>query len=85
MALESTQPITAISISNLPGGKGWPERKADLRNDGNYLRNHAVSQHTTPQCESARSRVQFTGHQIPTLSGADVPRNRLYPDTTDEQ
>jgi hypothetical protein len=29
MALESTQPLTEMSIRNLPGGKGRPVRKAD--------------------------------------------------------
>jgi hypothetical protein len=29
MALGSTQPLTEISIGNLPEGKGWPARKAD--------------------------------------------------------
>jgi hypothetical protein len=29
MALGSTQPLTEISTRNLPGGKGWPARKAD--------------------------------------------------------
>jgi hypothetical protein len=29
MALESTQPLTAMSARNLPGGKGWPAHKAD--------------------------------------------------------
>jgi hypothetical protein len=30
MALGSTQPVTEMSTRNLPGGKGRPERKADL-------------------------------------------------------
>jgi hypothetical protein len=30
MALESTQPLTEMSIRNLPGGKGRSERKADI-------------------------------------------------------
>jgi hypothetical protein len=29
MALKSTQPLTEISIMNLPEGKGRPERKAE--------------------------------------------------------
>jgi hypothetical protein len=29
MALGSTQPLTKMSIRNLPGGKGRPARKAD--------------------------------------------------------
>jgi hypothetical protein len=29
MALESTQPLTKMSTSNIPGGKGRPARKAD--------------------------------------------------------
>jgi hypothetical protein len=29
MALGSTQPLTEMSIRNLPGGKGRPTRKAD--------------------------------------------------------
>jgi hypothetical protein len=29
MALGSTQPLTEISTSDLPGGKGRPARKAD--------------------------------------------------------
>jgi hypothetical protein len=29
MALLLTQPLTEMSTSNLPGGKGWPARKAD--------------------------------------------------------
>jgi hypothetical protein len=29
MALGSTQSLTEMSTSNLPGGKGWPVRKAD--------------------------------------------------------
>jgi hypothetical protein len=29
MALGSTQPLTEMSISNLPGGKGRPARKID--------------------------------------------------------
>jgi hypothetical protein len=29
MALGSTQPLTEMSTSNLPGGKGRPERTAD--------------------------------------------------------
>jgi hypothetical protein len=29
MSLESTQPLTEMSARNLPGGKGWPARKAD--------------------------------------------------------
>jgi hypothetical protein len=29
MALGSTQPLTEMSTRNLPGGKGWPARKAD--------------------------------------------------------
>jgi hypothetical protein len=29
MALGSTQPLTEMSTSNLPGGKGCPARKAD--------------------------------------------------------
>jgi hypothetical protein len=28
MALESTQPLTEMSTTNLPGGKGWPAHKA---------------------------------------------------------
>jgi hypothetical protein len=27
--LGSTQPVTEMSTRNLPGGKGWPVRKAD--------------------------------------------------------
>jgi hypothetical protein len=30
MAVESTQPLTEMNTRNLPGGKGRPERKADL-------------------------------------------------------
>jgi hypothetical protein len=30
MALESTQPLAEISTKNLPGGKEWQTRKADL-------------------------------------------------------
>jgi hypothetical protein len=30
MALGSTQPLTEMSMRNLPGGKGQLERKADL-------------------------------------------------------
>jgi hypothetical protein len=29
MALGSTQPLTEMSTTNLPGGKGRPARKAD--------------------------------------------------------
>jgi hypothetical protein len=29
MALESTQPLTEMSTSDTPGGKGRPARKAD--------------------------------------------------------
>jgi hypothetical protein len=29
MALGSTQPPTEMSTRNIPGGKGWPARKAD--------------------------------------------------------
>jgi hypothetical protein len=29
MALGSTQPLTEMSTRNLPGGKGWPARKAN--------------------------------------------------------
>jgi hypothetical protein len=29
MALGSTQPLTEMSTRDLPGGKGWPARKAD--------------------------------------------------------
>jgi hypothetical protein len=29
MTLESTQPLTEMSMKNLPGGKGRPVRKAD--------------------------------------------------------
>jgi hypothetical protein len=29
MALGSTQPLTEMSTSNLPGDKGWPAPKAD--------------------------------------------------------
>jgi hypothetical protein len=29
MALGSTQPLTEMSTMNIPGGKGWPARKAD--------------------------------------------------------
>jgi hypothetical protein len=29
MALGSTQPLTEMCTRNLPGGKVWPERKAD--------------------------------------------------------
>jgi hypothetical protein len=29
MALESTQPVTEMSIRNVPGGKERPARKAD--------------------------------------------------------
>jgi hypothetical protein len=29
MALGPTQPLTELSTRNLPGGKGWPARKAD--------------------------------------------------------
>jgi hypothetical protein len=29
VALASTQPLTEMSIRNLPGGKGWPTRKVD--------------------------------------------------------
>jgi hypothetical protein len=29
MALRSTQPLTEMSTRDLPGGKGWPARKAD--------------------------------------------------------
>jgi hypothetical protein len=29
MVLGSTQPLTEMSTRNLPGGKGWPERKTD--------------------------------------------------------
>jgi hypothetical protein len=31
MALGSIQPLTEMSTRNLPGGKGWPTRKADNR------------------------------------------------------
>jgi hypothetical protein len=30
MALGLTQPLIEMSTRNLPGGKGWPARKADL-------------------------------------------------------
>jgi hypothetical protein len=30
MALESAQPLTEMSTRNLPRGKGWAARKADL-------------------------------------------------------
>jgi hypothetical protein len=30
MALGSTQPLTEMSTRNLPGGKGWPARTADI-------------------------------------------------------
>jgi hypothetical protein len=30
MALRSTQPLTEMSTRNLPGGKWWPARKADV-------------------------------------------------------
>jgi hypothetical protein len=30
MALGSAQPLTEMSTRNLPGGKWWPTRKADL-------------------------------------------------------
>jgi hypothetical protein len=30
MALGSTQPLTDMSTRNIPGGKGWPARKADI-------------------------------------------------------
>jgi hypothetical protein len=33
MALGSAQPLTEMSTRNLPGGKGWPARKADLTAD----------------------------------------------------
>jgi hypothetical protein len=29
MTLGSTQPLTGMSTRNIPGGKGWPARKAD--------------------------------------------------------
>jgi hypothetical protein len=29
MALGSTLPLTEMSTKNLPGGKGWPARKAE--------------------------------------------------------
>jgi hypothetical protein len=29
MALGSSQPLAGLSIRNLPGSNGWPERKAD--------------------------------------------------------
>jgi hypothetical protein len=29
MALGSTQPLTEMSARRLPGGKGWPARKAN--------------------------------------------------------
>jgi hypothetical protein len=29
MALRSAQPLTEMSIRNLPGGKGWPARRTD--------------------------------------------------------
>jgi hypothetical protein len=29
MALGSIQPLTEMSIRNVPGGKEWPARKAD--------------------------------------------------------
>jgi hypothetical protein len=29
MALGFTQPLTEMNTRNLPGGKGWPARKAD--------------------------------------------------------
>jgi hypothetical protein len=29
MTLGSTQPLTEMSTRDLPGGKGWPVRKAD--------------------------------------------------------
>jgi hypothetical protein len=29
MALGSAQPLTGMTTRNLPGGKRWPERKAD--------------------------------------------------------
>jgi hypothetical protein len=29
VALGSTQPLREMSTRNLPGGKGWPARKAD--------------------------------------------------------
>jgi hypothetical protein len=31
MALGSTQSLTEVSTKNLPGGKEWKARKADLR------------------------------------------------------
>jgi hypothetical protein len=30
MALGSTQPLTEMSIRNLPGGKGWPAHMVDI-------------------------------------------------------
>jgi hypothetical protein len=32
MALGSTQPLTEMSTTNLPVGKGWPARRADKLN-----------------------------------------------------
>jgi hypothetical protein len=29
MALDSMEPLTEMSTRNIPGGKGWPARKAD--------------------------------------------------------
>jgi hypothetical protein len=29
MSMGSTQPLTETNTRNLPGGKGWPARKAD--------------------------------------------------------
>jgi hypothetical protein len=33
MALGSTQPLPEMSTRNLPGGKGWPARRADNHTD----------------------------------------------------
>jgi hypothetical protein len=54
MALGSTQPITEISVSILPGGKGRPARKADNLNAicEPIVYKMWVPQHLTTLCAS---------------------------------
>jgi hypothetical protein len=51
MALGSTQPLTEMSTRNLPGGKGWPTRKADNLTaicEPNFLENVGASTSHNP-------------------------------------